>query len=244
MPGLAIAFDFPGLFFDDKWTVTYDDRSLKVKNGNDRYSHSIRIAYQSDNEFKPAFKSACHFLNELSWFNKLPVINSACVQSNGTPDCNDFSAMRREHTILNHKFKQEVFTDNAHLALGFFREGFSSESPFYRFISYFKIIELAYPKGNKRAQWVSEQVGSLTESKLSINRLERAGITDVGKWLYTEGRCALTHADKASNTVRDISDYDHWQDIVWANEIVKEMAISLITNHLNVPIKSTPNRIN
>ena len=110
-----------------------------------------------------------------------------------------------------------------------------SSSPFYRFLSYYRVLEVAIPEGKKRLQWIADRIPHLTESKASITRLGKSKVDDVGAWLYQEGRNALAHASgKGGGTVRDICDFDDWQDIVWGSEIVKELAWEVVIECLDV----------
>lgn len=235
MYGLCVAFDFPGRFYDDASTIAYDGLAFDVINGAAGETHSIRTIFSQEAHYKNAFRSANHFLNELSWYERLPIIVACCIHGTGSPRCSDVSTMMRNDTCFIHAFRQKVSDEGAHLALGFFREGYAANSPFYRFLSYFKVIEQAYPKGRDREAWVSRQIPQLEKSKDSLRRLEREGVRDIGQWLYEEGRNALAHASgRNMQTIRDISDYDHWQDIVWASEIVEEMATHLIVSDFGV----------
>jgi len=65
---------------------------------------------------------------------------------------------------------------------------------------------------------------------------KRNGVTDVAQWIFKEGRNALSHAYRErQNSIVDITAFDHWQNIVWANEIVQELAEITMIEKLNIP---------
>jgi hypothetical protein len=229
-----MAFDFRGKFFDNINEVVYDGRSFTVENGKSHESHRIWTTYRKQSELKDSFRSACRFLDELAWFRSLKISSSLCVQSNGSPRCADRSELPRDDTIFLMPFDQLVTCNRAHLALSFYREGYVSNSPFYRFVSYFKIIELAIPDGKRRKSWIGNALEVDQGIGRYLHRLNQAGIEDVGAWLYKEGRNGLAHAGKAGMSTKDPSDYDDWQDIVWANEIVLHLAERILIENLQI----------
>lgn len=235
MYGLAIAFDVAGDFWDKETSVKYDERSFIVESGRVGEAHTIRTTYDHESEYRNAFRSAAHFLNELAWNYQLGISITTCVHGNGTPRTGDRSNRERNTRLAIHDSCQKVRDERSHLALGCYREALDSNSPFYRFLSYFRVLEVAIPDGKERGIWVEKCVLQLKHSKQSIALLKRARVEDVGKWLYLEGRHALAHASgKDGGTVRDICSFDDWQTIVWANEIVEELAYTALIEHLKV----------
>jgi hypothetical protein len=234
MHGLCISFDFRGEFFDDINEIVYDGRLFTVENGKPNESHQIWTTYGKQSELKESFRSACRFLDELAWFRSLKISSSNCVHSNGSPRCSDRSELPIDETILLTPFDQLVTCDRSHLALSLYREGYVSNSPFYRFVSYFKIIELGIPDGNSRKLWMGNALKEDQEIERYLHRLNQAGIENVGAWLYKEGRNGLVHAGKAGINTKDPSDFDDWQDIVWANEIVLHLVERILIKNLQI----------
>ena len=185
------------------------------------------------------FRAASRFLNELAWFYQLPVRMLFCVHGNGTPSCEAPSTLIRDEVVMLHDFKQRVYHENAHIGLGFYREGLAAESPYYRFLSYYKILEIPFKNGKARGDWIDSVIPGLRTCTLSLERLRHAGVTDVGSWLREEGRLALSHAGLASDKpIIDVTDHDHWQNIVWSSEIILELAEQVVVEHLGVEAHS------
>ncbi|GEM_PF-3713301 len=234
--GICVGFNFDGTFFDEKTTVPYDKRLLEVSMGKPNDSHRVRATYDNEQGHKAVFQTISHFLSELSWKLRIELCVDDCIYGTGLPDCSFPNHFPRLERYFIHNFKQEVFANDQHLALGFYREGFGSESPFYRFLSFYKILEIPFTKGREKGKWIGSLTPRLSESKDSLQYLKRNGVTDVAQWIFKEGRNALSHAYRErQNSIVDITAFDHWQNIVWANEIVQELAEITMIEKLNIP---------
>lgn len=214
----------------------YDKRSLEIIMGKPNDSHQIRAAYHSPQDYKAVFQTISRFLSELSWKLRLEVYADICIHGTGLPNCSFPNHFSRSDRYFIHDFKQEVFANNQHLALGFYREGYGSQSPFYRFLSFYKILEIPFRDGRDKGKWVNSLITRLSESKDSVEYLRGNGVKDVVMWIFEEGRNGLSHGyEKMQDSIVDITSFDHWQNIVWANEIVQELAEITIIEKLNIP---------
>jgi hypothetical protein len=93
----------------------------------------------------------------------------------------------------------EVTDEKAMLALGLMREGRSLNHVGYTFLSFYKILETAFPNDSKRIAWISASIAGLTGFgvKEAIDGIRAQGITtpgDIGTHLFKSGRCAMAHA--------------------------------------------------
>ena len=82
------------------------------------------------------------------------------------------------------------------IALALMREGLSLNHHGYAFLSYWRVLELAFPKASARVAWMTSTIPTLsrrgvTEATASI---VEQGVTDVGRHLFDSGRCAIAHA--------------------------------------------------
>jgi hypothetical protein len=237
--GICVSFNFDGAFFDERIVVPYNKRPLEVIMGEPNNSHRVRAPYNNEQDYKAVFQTISHFLSELSWKLRLKIYTDFCIHGTGLPDCSSPNHFPRSERYFIHDFKQEVFTNDQHLALGFYREGFGSKSPFYRFLSFYKILEIPFRDGSDKGKWVESLIPRLSESKGSLRHLRRNGVNDVARWVFEEGRNGLSHAyKKRQGSIVDITAFDHWQNIVWANEIVQEMAEMTMIEKLSVPERS------
>lgn len=92
----------------------------------------------------------------------------------------------------------EPMNDKALLALALMREGRGLNHPGYAFLSFYRVLEVAFPDGKKRGDWIGVHVDSITDhrAKEALAKLRAQGITDVGVHLRDSGRRAIAHARK------------------------------------------------
>jgi hypothetical protein len=82
------------------------------------------------------------------------------------------------------------------LGLALYREGLNSTvNQFYRFLSFFKILNIRFPTGAGQVNWINANLGKVWDY-LAQERLAELGKTeaDIGEYLWKEGRNAIAHA--------------------------------------------------
>jgi hypothetical protein len=80
-------------------------------------------------------------------------------------------------------------------ALALFREGRGLDHAAYKFLSFFKILNVSFNTGREMKAWINNNAGKVRDFEAAqvIERL-RAAQGDVGVYLYESGRCAVAHA--------------------------------------------------
>jgi hypothetical protein len=84
------------------------------------------------------------------------------------------------------------------LALGLMREGRGLNHVGYAFLSFYKILDAAFPADKQRITWISAAIAGLTGFgvKEALDGIRAQGITTpdgIGRHLYQSGRCAMAH---------------------------------------------------
>jgi len=180
------------------------------------------------------------FFNELVWFYDLTIQNingghgEYCANANFLPKDDSYA-------IQLSSFKQQIFEGHQHLALGFYREGVSCESPYYRFLCYSKILEIPFKNGREKGRWIDEQIPFLKDD-LSVTFRDRKlhifGGKTLGMWLKEDGRDAVAHANiQSDDTVRDPNCYQDWDEIKWGNVVMHELAEKVMVSKLRIQKK-------
>jgi hypothetical protein len=95
----------------------------------------------------------------------------------------------------------EVTDEKTTLALALMREGRGLNHVGYAFLSFYKILETAFPSDDKRIAWIAGSVACLGGSgvKEAIDGIRAQGITapeDIGTHLFKSGRCAVVHGTR------------------------------------------------
>jgi hypothetical protein len=79
-----------------------------------------------------------------------------------------------------------------------------SASPF---LSFYKVLETAFPDSRKRKNWISGSIADLTGFgiKEALDSIRAQGITapeDIGTHLFESGRCAMAHGARKPVVIR------------------------------------------
>lgn len=85
---------------------------------------------------------------------------------------------------------------NADLALGLFRAGLSVNSVPFAFLSYFKVLNITFSAGQTQKDWINANLVKLWY-KPAVDRIHELNKSesDLGVYLYHQGRCAVAHAN-------------------------------------------------
>src|SRR5271156_1391339 len=75
------------------------------------------------------------------------------------------------------------------LALGLMREGRGLNHPAYTFLSFYRVVEVAFPDGRQRGSWIDQHIDAIEDqrAKQAIASL-RAGVQEIGDNLYKMNR--------------------------------------------------------
>lgn len=136
----------------------------------------------------------------------------------------------------------EPASKDALLALALMREGRGLNHAAYAFLSFFRVLEVAFPKGNKRKAWIEANVANVEGHRVkeALGGLTLKGITDIGKHLFESGRNAVAHANR-----QPIIDPDKPENMrrLWSElPIIKALAQKAIEDKFGVETSRTVNR--
>jgi hypothetical protein len=129
----------------------------------------------------------------------------------------------------------------ARLCLALYREALGLGNTTYRFLAFFKIINVLHENGAKQIAWINAAIPKLAD-RLALERLDKLckPQTDLGKYLYESGRCAVAHA-----YAEPIADPDDPEDTERLNSelpIVQALAEHLIESELGIKSAETIHR--
>ncbi|WP_044557260.1 methylamine utilization protein MauJ [Halobacteriovorax marinus] len=217
------------------WELQYDGSKLIINVAKLSVQHNVRCFFSHPKTEHDAHESLFRFFNEVSWFQKTSISNiNGCIVHGSNVYYN--YNINQESYLL--EFEQRVFDKKQHLGLGFFREAISNESPFYRLLCFYKILEVPFEKSKHKdkVEWIKECITTL-ESELACSFRDRKvhylGGKSLDEWLYIDGRHGVAHAH-LNHPVRDPNNYQDWEDIKWANTVLEELAKKTIVQKLSV----------
>lgn len=112
--------------------------------------------------------------------------------------------------------------------------------PAYAFLSFYRVLEVAFPDGRQRGRWIGERLPTLFNyrTKEAFEGLAKHGIEDVPKHLLNSGRHAIAHA-KGGRPVVDPDDPTEYRRLRAELPIIEALARSAIEDVLGVETRHT-----
>lgn len=237
---ICTCFDTSFDFSNSSYNVTYDSFEIEVVRGNSNEGHNLFIETEKE-QAKLANEVTRRFLSEICWLyqSRVEIIAGGGWASQKIPVKVAFRQFARiGGGIYLESYRQIAFSHEQKVALGIYREAFSSNSIFYKFLCYFKIINMIYKTGSAQKSWINDNIDRLVLCKEKINQLMQEGITNFGDHLYHSGRCAIAHSNFISG--EPIADADNYEDnyrIGREIEVVKELAEIIMNIELKIPYR-------
>lgn len=129
-------------------------------------------------------------------------------------------------------------TSKAALAIALFREGMTLNSEPLAFLSFFKVLNVAFPNGAAQQAWINKNLNAIRYGQ-AFDRLSELQTQhqNVGKYLYVQGRCAVAHA--YSSPVADPDNYSDRRRLRDDLPLIKAIAESCIERELGFPTTDT-----
>ena len=121
----------------------------------------------------------------------------------------------------------------ADLALALFREGMSVNSAPFAFLSFFKVINILHGDWVAQQDWINQNIKSIWYQP-AVDRLNdiAKSNSDLGKYMYVQGRCAIAHAHGTPVVNPDV--YRDKRRLEEDLPLMKELAALLIEQDLGV----------
>lgn len=101
----------------------------------------------------------------------------------------------REFLLDEHDYLPLPEDEKTQLALALYREGQCLDNDNYKFLSFFKILNLISNDWKQQVSWINNNINKIKDhrAKEVFADLQKQH-NDVGNYLYTSGRCAVAHA--------------------------------------------------
>jgi hypothetical protein len=197
-----------------------------------------------------AFQEGCrllsHFLSSLSWVEGGGItVEHWSGGSRAHPmGQSQIGGLGTRHFELD--YLPDPTDQRVRWALAFYREGLSLDryNLAYATLSFFKILTIIAPTGPKQKAWINanfSHFGSTNHAKFEITRriseLQNSGVTDIGKYLYESGRCAVAHAGTTPTV--DPENQEDMQRLGKDLPLIRAMAAYVIEKEFNVKSRHT-----
>jgi hypothetical protein len=144
------------------------------------------------------------FLSAMAWKESSPFVTlGAAISGAKATDRNRPRFNWREERILrggiistlDFEHLQNPSGNKQKLALALYRDGLNSNNEFYRFLSFYKIVNIGYERGPQQAAWINANLNNVWghTAQLRLQELQKTE-PDVGAYLLKQGRNAIAHA--------------------------------------------------
>lgn len=217
--------------------VKFGGHELLLKPATRETEQSIHINLKGISDID-ALTLINRFLSVLSWCDDQPMENRYGWSGSPVP-----VAIPKETRISGSSIAFPFYRDiepseKTRLALALFREARTVNSTPFEFLSYFKILNIfwkdKYSNGqNAIIEGIRSLIPNLTDD-LAIQRLKtlHASESNVPKYLYESGRCAIAHA--FADPIVDPDDVSDLRRLSQDLHIIKTIAEHLISAELGV----------
>ena len=129
--------------------------------------------------------------------------------------------------------------EKGRLALAIMREGRALNHPAYAFLSFYRVLEVAFTDGRARGAWMTEQIDHILDPRARevIARLRSDGVVDIGVHLQTSGRQAIAHA--RHEPIINPDDPAHHRRLSQELPLIEALAVRAIDGPLGIETRST-----
>lgn len=241
---VAVETQAPWCCSDTHWQ--FDGRMLQVRPVH-RFDHGdtlpdVGVQYADEPDMGVALGVVRRFLSSLCWLHRTAVEERA-YDTGGFPLFHGGSlrcSVRHGEPRL-HWPAQSPPRREQRLAMALYREAMTVNSVPYKFLGFYRILELAVRKGADRGQLIAQALGCLAcqpgcslQQKNAVRRRDELVAMEKSpkQWLYHSCRCAIAHAaarrvidpDKATDAFRLQRDADLMR---WISEYIMKHELGL-----------------
>ena len=247
-----IAFDSPGIFKKNQY-FSYEGVDFKLIKGTRHYQELlctiIDIETTSGQKFEKEWDRVCNiafkFLSSLSWEHNTG-IRSVVAGGRGWHKKHGgllkvkrlFLYPRHFHNVIMGPIGMLPKIDNElqSISLGLYREAKNADSPYYRFLCYWKILELAGKLNLKQKTWMNNTISAnkwIIERADFKNKLPKTN--EIAEYLETNHRNAVAHA--ISKRTIDPDNVEDMAKMIIGSRILEELVKIFMNKELKLDHK-------
>jgi hypothetical protein len=206
--------------------LEFEGRRLRWINGTteSRPLLSVRCANRGHEDYRLTTEMVNRFLSAIAWECKISVVNSFSVGTAKRPTPAVSGARTGFGIQVSAAYLlqsgNEPPSDQRRLALALYKEGLNSPSVFYKFLNFWKILEVGVKKKAERDRWIG---ASLSKVPSGLELMGREA--DALKYLEHSCRNAISHVWRPP--IIDPDNYEDTmrlqKDVIVVDELAQEM---------------------
>jgi hypothetical protein len=227
---------------EDEVYLTFDGRVFRWMNGTPECRATLTVGCNDDPQSTRAAEQAVdRFLSFLVWDHRMPVAKlwgaggpRRSLPTAWEPRMSGGTRVSTEHAVSGYT---KPFSQRRWLALALYREGVTARSEFYQFLSLWKVLELAIPNPQARADWVDQTTAKLAGAPAAAVQIHeyleascRDAIAHVSLGVLRRRRKKRGHPMMATSV--DPDNYEHRVRISRDTRLVRELAETAIRSGL------------
>ena len=217
--------------------VPFHDREFLLRPETDEHAPSVCIKDENGLTLREGNDLINRLLSALAWAHGAGARIDWVVGSNGDePIRVGKGTLRHLAEPWSLIYLPQPTDEKALRALAVFREALSLDNPSSRFLGLYKVLNIRFSSGVIQKDWINQNLSSLKDSR-SLDRLQQlAHETDIGAYLYHQGRCAVAHSFTS-----DVVDPDTSEDVRRLEDdlpLMRELAELLISKEFKIPTNS------
>jgi hypothetical protein len=203
---LVMAFDSVEQDPRDYLKTEYGGLTLHIKPGHGEAVSLISTFLEDNTKYTEAQLIINRFLSAMAWKEGKAFVTLGGIAGGALPTERDKPRFNYSEgrvlrgaiiSQLDFEHLQNPPDDKQKLALALYREGLNSRiAQFYRFLSFFKILNIKFATGKAQIGWINANLGKIWNF-IAQERLAELQKTepDIGEYLWKEGRNAIAHAN-------------------------------------------------
>ena len=147
-----IGFDFSGMFDQESYAFNFNGYEIELTKEVFEVRDESPVPSFISNQLKvkvengdgeAEHEAGLMFLSELSWLYKVQILATEHITGGGGRCIAMLAGQRSMHAKVDMEYyKPMPLDDEQRLAVGLFKEGFSSTSVFFRLLGLYKILEI------------------------------------------------------------------------------------------------------
>jgi methylamine utilization protein MauJ len=203
---LVMAFDSEEQDPRDYLKTEYGGLELHIKPGHGDAVSLVSTFLEDNTKYAETQLIINRFLSAMSWKEGKAFVSLGAIAGGAYPTERDkprfnYSEGRLLRYAVISRFDFEHLQnppgDKQKLALALFREGLNSyDTPLYRFLSFFKILNIKFSTGKTQVAWINSNLGKIWNFLAQERLVElQKTVPDIGDYLWIEGRNAIAHAN-------------------------------------------------
>jgi hypothetical protein len=210
----------------------FENRTFRWINGTAESRALISVGVNELGNHKAEDESLNRLLSVLVWEHRQPIVKRDGIGGPKRPLPLTWGSRSSFGLQIDPQYlfgKTGIYSDERWLALALYKEGVNSSSVFYRFLNFWKILEVALKNKNDRWRWINLEAPNLSLHTDRIKQITTIN-ADIAEYLDYSGRCAIAHVFR-----RPIVNPDDYEDYVRISQdvrIVEELARKAVNQFL------------